>query len=204
MSDMDSLSYIIEKYDVPTIGDLPITLPISREKELPALFCELGFRVGAEIGVEQGKFSETLCKANPDLKLYSIDPWDAYDRGSHVVPQRKLDRYYAEAVERLKPYNCEIIKRYSQDIVRKFKPGTLDFVYIDGNHEFEYVMQDIIQWSKIVRGGGIVSGHDYCLDKHERLPFHVIQATKVYTEVYNIRPWFRTADHAPSWMWVKP
>lgn len=201
---MDTLEYIVNKFNVDGTGEMPISLNIKREVELPALFQELGFKIGAEVGVEQGKYSETLCKANPEMKLYSIDPWAAYMRGSHVIPQKKLDRYYAEAVTRLALYNCEIIKRYSQDIVRKFKPGTLDFVYIDGNHEFEYVIEDIIKWSKVVRSGGIVSGHDYCLDKHERLPFHVIQATKVYTEVYKIRPWFKTADHAPSWMWVKP
>jgi hypothetical protein len=201
---MEALEYILSIYNVDTSGEMPIQLPISRERELPALFCELGYAIGAEIGVEQGKYSETLCKAIPDLRLYSIDPWIAYDRGSHVIPQRKLDRYYAEAVERLKPYNCEIVKRYSLDMARKLRPGTLDFVYIDGNHEFEYIIQDIIQWSKIVRSGGIISGHDWCIDIKGRLPFHVIQATRVYTEVYDIRPWFKTADHAPSWFWIKP
>jgi hypothetical protein len=201
---MDTLDYILTKWHVSANAESPVKLDISREIEFPLLLQELGFKIGAEIGVEQGKFSETLCKANPDLHLYSIDPWEAYMRGSHVISQARLDRYYHEAVRCLAPYKCDIVKRHSLDVVRKFKPNTLDFVYIDGNHEFEYVMQDIILWSKIVRPGGIVSGHDWCVDIKGRLPFHVIQATKVFTEVYNIRPWFRTADHAPSWFWVKP
>ena len=207
---METLEYIVNKFNVDVTSESPIPLNISREVELPALFCELGFKIGAEIGVEQGKYSETLCKANPELRLYSIDPWAAYMRGSHVITQKKLDRYYAEAFERLLPYNCEIIKRYSLDIVRKFKPSTMDFVYIDGNHEFEYVIQDILQWSKIVRSGGIVSGHDYV---HTNLRMHVKEAVRAYTASYMITPWFcfgRNAtvpmprDPERSWMWVKP
>ncbi len=196
---MNSLDYIIMKYAVNCMLVSPIQLDISREVEFPVLLQELGFRVGVEIGVEQGKFSETLCKANPNLKLYSIDPWEAYMRGSHVVPQDKLNRYFAEALERLKPYNCEIIRRYSLDMVRKFKPNTLDFVYIDGNHEFEYVMQDIIEWAKRVRPGGMVAGHDYY---HFRLA-GVVEAVNAYTDAHGIKEWFVTGEKEASWFWVK-
>ncbi|NIT59155.1 MAG: hypothetical protein GWN00_23910, partial [Aliifodinibius sp.] len=39
--------------------------------------------------------------------------------------------------------------------------GMLDFVYIDADHRFDHVMQDIILWFKKIRRGGILSGHDY-------------------------------------------
>jgi hypothetical protein len=47
------------------------------------------------------------------------------------------------------------------NVVRKFKKESLDFVYIDGNHTFRYVAEDIVEWEKIVRPGGAVAGHDY-------------------------------------------
>ena len=97
------------------------------------------------------------------------------------------------------------------DIVKTFEDGSLDFVYIDGNHYFEYVVQDIAFWSKKVRKGGIVSGHDYI---HKRAPTksHVIQAVNGYVDSYKINPWFligsqakvpgEIRDNSRSWMWV--
>jgi predicted O-methyltransferase YrrM len=42
-----------------------------------------------------------------------------------------------------------------------FLDNSLDFVYIDAGHRFDDVVQDIIKWTKKVRKGGIISGHDY-------------------------------------------
>lgn len=38
--------------------------------------------------------------------------------------------------------------------------GSLDFVYIDGNHSEEYVRQDIRLWWPKVKIGGMLAGHD--------------------------------------------
>jgi hypothetical protein len=201
----DTLAYILEKFK-PELGrHFPCKLHASRWGGLTGLFAELGFKTGAEIGVEQGKFSESLCRANPGVWLACIDPWQTYTRYLDHVSQPKLDGFYHEALARLAPFGCEIIRKYSMEAVRQFEPLSLDFVYIDGNHEFEYVVNDIIEWSKVVRPGGIVSGHDYRRDKADRIPFHVIQATQAYADAYKITPWFIfTKDSASSWMWVKP
>lgn len=130
---------------------------IVTRNDLAKYFAEQDFNVGAEIGVESGSFSAELCKQNPNLKLYCIDHWDLNPSRYKGFRERK----YQQAIQTLTPYNCEIIKAFSMDAVKNFKPESLDFVYIDANHSFDNVMQDIIEWSKIVRKGGIVSGHDY-------------------------------------------
>lgn len=40
-----------------------------------------------------------------------------------------------------------------------FKPESLDFVYIDGDHKFKYVAEDISEW--FWKKGGMIAGHDY-------------------------------------------
>lgn len=133
------------------------------------MFGELGFKRGAEIGVRTGKFSEALCTHVKSLeKLYAIDPWDlVFGDPTSKIYQRKygkdiFNKIYRMATDRLKKYPiCEIIKKTSLEAVRDFEYGSLDFVYIDGAHTFDYVMTDIIEWSKRVRKGGIVSGDDY-------------------------------------------
>ena len=202
---MDEYEYVIQKFEANVDGVMPISLRgFSRWRELASLFAELEYKVGAEIGVEQGVYSEAMSQHNPGVKIYCIDPWITYTRYADYVDQYKLDKRREEALIRLSKYNCEIIRETSMEAVKKFEPESLDFVFIDGNHEFEFVVNDIIYWSRIVRPGGIVSGHDYKRDKNERIPFHVIQAVNAYTDVYKIRPWFLTkADKSPSWFWVK-
>jgi hypothetical protein len=121
--------------------------------ELSRFFNELGFKVGAEVGVYSGAYSETLCKSIPNLKLYCIDPWV------------KLEKVHQEAVERLKDYNVTILHKTSLEAVDEFEDESLDFVYIDGNHAYSYVRDDIAAWTPKVRKGGIVAGHDYYLTR---------------------------------------
>jgi hypothetical protein len=87
--------------------------------------------------------------------LYCIDPWEL-DKGYEEYwadEQSKLDELYEETKKRLSGYNCEIIRKTSMEAVKDFEPNSLDFVYIDANHHFDYVVNDIIEWEKIVRPG---------------------------------------------------
>jgi len=125
--------------------------------DLAKYFKKLGFKVGAEIGVLRGDYSVQLCKANPNLKLYCIDSWGINEM-RHSAYHLKM---YEKAKFNLAPYNTKLIKKLSLDAIRDFSDNSLDFVYIDANHKFDYVIEDIIEWSRKVRKGGIISGHDY-------------------------------------------
>lgn len=205
MNKDETLEFIRNKFNLDLSARTPIEFRLSRHGGLTSLFCELGYTAGAEIGVEQGKFSAEICRDNLGVKLYCIDPWQTYTRYIDEVSQDKLDGYHAEAIERLAPYDVTIIRKTSMEAVKDFEPSSLDFVFIDGNHDFRYVVNDIIYWADVVRIGGIVAGHDYKNEnKNRRIPFHVVQAINAYTDSYHIRPWFVIrGDKASSWMWVK-
>lgn len=48
------------------------------------------------------------------------------------------------------------------DEAKKF--GEFDCVFIDGNHSYEYVKSDYLNYSPLVKSGGIIAFHDACLD----------------------------------------
>lgn len=144
--------------------------------EIGKYFNELGFKVGAEIGVAAGDFSLTLCKAIPDLKLYCIDSWCRYEGNPRGGSADRHIRNYETTKERLKDYNAILLKIKSMEAV-KFVQEPLDFVFIDGNHNYEYVKEDIEEWSKKVRPGGIVALHDYYHFKDSG----VVEAVNEYT-----------------------
>ena len=127
--------------------------------------------------------------------MYSIDPWEPYPGRN----QDWADRSYAEAVKTLKTVNSEIIRKRSVDAAKEFENGSLDFVYIDGRHEFDYAMMDLISWVPKIKPGGIISGHDY---KHSRKE-GVVQAVDAYVQGHAIYPWFITREGLPSFFWVQ-
>lgn len=160
--------------------------------------------VGVEIGVERAVFSKTICRKNPETKLYAVDPWKAYKGYRDHVSQEKLDAFYEEAKERMKDFNCVIIRKFSSQAVQNFEDESLDFVYIDANHDYDHVMEDMQLWYKKVKRGGMLCGHDYIRRKGQDHLYGVKQAVTDFTYRYNIPQLFiYRGDNSPSWMFYK-
>lgn len=210
----NTLDYIFNKFNIdPAIKKgLGIEIPNFGRDQLAELFYELGFNLGAEIGVEQGEYSSTLLEANPNSTLYSVDAWEPHRGYRDHTSKQKLDKFFEITQERLSKYGerSKIIKGYSMDAVKLFEDNELDFVYIDADHSFITAANDIFEWSKKVRKGGIIAGHDYIDYGH----VHIKQLLPAYTKAYKIAPWFvlgreekdipgEVRDDSRSWMWVK-
>ena len=153
---MSTLEYILNKYKLRNKNHIEI--PDVGRDDLAKILHELDFKVGAEVGVRTGLYSELLCKENPQMKLYAVDLWMSYKTHDtseihmyieDLVPQKRSDQYYEEAKTRLSSYsNVEIIKETSMDAIKQFEDESLDFVYIDADHKYEHVIEDITEWSK--------------------------------------------------------
>lgn len=112
---------------------------------------------GIEIGTWKGYFAERLFKSGRAKTLYCIDPYELY--GDYYFDD--LNSAESIAKNKLKPYNVTFIKEYSNKAVDKIK-GKVDFIYIDGNHSYNSVKEDIkLYWPKL-KEGGIFGGHDFC------------------------------------------
>ena len=186
---------------------LPIPMAMSR-RELAAFFAERDFTVGAEVGVWKGLNAETLCASNPALtRLYCVDPWAPQsDYREKKNDAAMMQQSFTEATERLAPYTaCVFLRMPSVKAAALVADGSLDFVYIDGNHRYEAVTADIEAWAPKVRPGGVVAGHDF-LTKTKR-HIDVERAVRDYTSAHAIAPWFVLApakeDAHPSWLWVQ-
>lgn len=194
---------LIEKFGSknPIVSKSPHRLSGMKRRDLIKLFCRNGFKYGVEVGVRTGKFSECICQEIPGVKLLSVDPYDVVfeDVRSNRIGVNRQQQYFEEATARLSKYDCQIIRKTSLEAVREIPYESLDFVYIDGSHEFDYVMTDLIEWSKRVKKGGIVSGHDYFVFRDAA----VVQAVDTYTKEHGIKDWFITDERTPSFWWVK-
>jgi predicted O-methyltransferase YrrM len=157
---MTTLEYLEEKFEIDSRERVTRVKNWNRTIMAKAM-AELGFKIGAEIGVAQGFYSKILLDNNPKLKLFMVDIWDTYD-GYHMYG-RKIRAYYQQARRRVREHEgrVRIIKKLSMDAVKDFPDNSLDFVFIDAAHDFMHVAEDVNEWSRKVRPGGIVFGHDY-------------------------------------------
>jgi hypothetical protein len=125
-------------------------------------------KVGAEIGVAGGQHIKSLMENTKIEKMYGIDPyydegWDMHDYFSVDSDYGGFDGLYGEVRDMLSVYDdrVELIRKKSTDAAPDFEDESLDFVFIDGFHDYENCYNDISFWHHRVRKGGYVMGHDW-------------------------------------------
>ena len=122
--------------------------------------------IAAEMGVERGlNADDMLSNINFD-KLYLIDDYAPYtDYLGGFCPPDIQEKVYEQMYTNLKQHLNKIvfITRSSKQAVKLFPDEFFDFVYIDGNHNYENVKEDIGLWLSKVKIGGVLGGHDFDL-----------------------------------------
>jgi hypothetical protein len=128
--------------------------------------------VGVEVGVWEGDMSAKLLQKVRPKKLLLVDPWkfdprfaDSLFGGAAAKSQLDMDAVWQKVCKR---FATEIaqgvvsVHRYSSvEFAESIAAGAVDWVYIDGNHTYEFVLEDLRSWYPKVRPGGLVVGDDY-------------------------------------------
>jgi hypothetical protein len=120
---------------------------------------------GVEVGTFKGEFSKEIME-NWEGSLYMVDVWrplsneeylDSSNHGNHET------QIYGEAMNNIKGFEdrAVMVRATSEIASDMFEDNSLDFVYIDANHAYDYVVQDIELWYPKVKEGGYLCGHDY-------------------------------------------
>jgi len=178
--------------------------------ELPEFLAKNGFKKGVEVGVYKAEFTEKFAQAG--LEIYGVDPYMAQGYEGHEHRQARQDFLFGHAGRVLNKYpNAKIIRKTSMGGAEDFENESLDFVYIDGNHGLKYVVEDLWEWSKKVRSGGIIAGHDWGHKPHPRMDsfcLHVTPGVDAFLKCFHIDNWYVIGGTGPedrwkSFLWVK-
>ncbi len=123
--------------------------------------------VGIEIGVAGGEHALSLLTTLKIKKLYLIDPYEMYESyreglAHYGLDQKSLTEHESAAKKLLAPYSKKLIwiKKLSSEAINEIMER-VDFVYIDGNHQEEFVIEDIKNYFPLIREGGVIGGHDF-------------------------------------------
>lgn len=136
----------------------------------PALGTLIGKKdlVGAEIGVGIGENAFNILQNLDIKKLYLIDPYVINDYIKAIggikaeESNKTANGFKNAAMKNLEQYKDKIewIHDFSENAIDKIKEK-LDFIYIDGDHNYPFVKKDIELYHPIVKEGGLISGHDF-------------------------------------------
>lgn len=179
---------------------------INSRKDFGYILNYLGLSgAGVEVGVRKGNFSKYLLDTWKGQLLYSVDPWLHYSDGEYIdgsnVGQKKQEKIYQEARKKLSRYKQRsvIIRATSLDAAKQITDRSLDFVYLDAQHHYEAVKQDIAIWRSKLRSGGVISGDDYADIKDEDNVFGVKKAVDEFVSEQNIELILTADGLFPSW-----
>lgn len=160
-----------------------------------------------EVGVQGGGYAACMLRQTNPVQFYLIDCWEhqdptIYDDPEANVSNPEQERLYRETVARFAGDSRVIVwKKYSKDAVALFEDESLDWVYIDANHSYDAVKEDIALWWPKVKKGGFLSGHDYIV----RESFGVVQAVNEFLNDQNLYfNYLTTENNYDSWAVQKP
>ena len=130
--------------------------------------------VGTEIGVHMGNFSQQIMDLTSPEELHLIDPWEhqtsdiykeAWYGGKVEGAQKEMDERYSHICNRFDQEihvgQVKVHRGYSTNILAQFPDEYFDWVYIDGNHLYEYVKKDLEVSLSKTKSGGLITGDDY-------------------------------------------
>ena len=129
---------------------------------------------GMEIGVHRGDFSSQILEIAKPSEMHLVDPWqyessETYERawygGKAEGGQHEMDTRYRLVCDKFKELIAQgrviVHRAYAGDALSALPDNYLDWVYIDGNHLYDYVKQDLELSLRKIKPGGLITGDDY-------------------------------------------
>jgi glycosyltransferase involved in cell wall biosynthesis len=163
---------------------------IKSRDNIKDIFKVLNITKICEIGLRTGDDFFNMITSDIEVAV-GIDIWEATGNISQNdlnYSQQELDEQYNLVIEKTKKYNNEIIigRKFSHKAAQDFEDEYFDFIYIDADHTYEAVKQDLAAWWPKLKIGGLIGLHDYEDIFWSNIKFGVIQAVSEFIKENNI------------------
>ena len=140
--------------------------------ELFMTISSMNMNRGVEVGAYNGEHALVMKRNAPNINIILVDPYKHYPKeiyndmandAQHIMDLRyEMVKCICDATE-----GMELWRMTSLEAAQKIEDNSLDFVYIDANHKYASVYEDILTWGPKVKKGGYICGHDFewtCLE----------------------------------------
>jgi hypothetical protein len=131
---------------------------LNNYKDRPINYLEIGTFHGANLLSVANTYG-----LHKDSKLYCIDPWEDYDEYPEYKNQQPdiYNSFIANVENSGSKDKIVVCRGYSNVEVPKLADDFFDIIYIDGNHEPEYVLEDAVLSFRKLKKNGILIFDDY-------------------------------------------
>jgi predicted O-methyltransferase YrrM len=177
---------------------------LNNRRGLPNALIALGLNgCGVEVGVNHGFFSDRLLRQSNLEHLFAVDLWE---RDGDEASQLN----YIRAAARLAMHRTRVslLRMESGDACQLFPNESLDVVFIDADHRYDPVMRDMELWYPKIKPGGVLSGHDYWVDRPDNCTFNdVKRAVDHFMDTQGLEFHVSNDDHKMnngSWYTMRP
>ena len=187
-----------KKYEIERVSKIPVfdlsekhiqnaKLLINREELLKRMKPNA---IVAELGVDQGEFSEKIFKITSPSKFHLIDLWGS-ERYNDGKRRAVADKFKKE----IDANQIEINHGYSTEIVNKFPDTYFDWIYIDTAHSYKVTIDELNAYLPKMKENGIIAGHDFTVGNWiNRLKYGVIEAVYEFCHKNNWEIIYITAE----------
>lgn len=147
------------------------------------------YQGAVEVGVDRGEFAQCFLDRWYGCDYYGVDNYVQnewfWDRTADLhVASIRFERHAVRA---------RLAHGASADVARKLSHRKFDFIYIDGDHEYAGVRDDLAAWWPRVSDAGIFAGHDFDLTHPG-----VMQAVREFAAAGGLQVYL-THEPLPSW-----
>lgn len=159
-----------------------------------------GFQKAAEVGVQAGVFSRRILDTWGG-ELLMVDFWGPIPGYEDIANVSQLEHQklleQAQQVEKDFQPKARILRGLSVEAAQQVPPHSLDFVYLDADHSYKGVTEDLKAWIGKVRPGGAIGGHDY-IDGH--IPAGIFGVRSAVKDYFGREPNIITNEPFPTWI----
>lgn len=176
-----------------------------------SLIQEFNAKITAEVGCGYGQHSKQILRDTNVEKHYMVDqykfyPNDGFSEGIQSIQSsqtldEKFDDFCQIVQNQVSEFGnrCTFIRKPSIEAAKDISDNSLDAVFVDANHEFKYVLEDLYAWYEKVKAGGVMAGDDYWMedvkravhffatDKNLEIHFRIKEGT-AYKIFYFVKP----------------
>jgi hypothetical protein len=126
---------------------------------------------GLEIGVCRGENIARFLDDCPNIAhIDAVDPFTAYDDPNGGMDQNMMDMFHALTLKNFAAYPGRVTlhRMRSVNFARSVADEYYDYLFIDGDHSYEAVRDDIAAWYPKLKTGGLFCGHDVLVKDVQR------------------------------------
>lgn len=163
-----------------------------------------------EIGVDRGEFAASFLHRNWNCSLYlGIDPYLPY----HEMPWDRSADFQAACIRfERHALVAKLARASSADVAMHIRDvretgasllygSEFDFIYLDGSHRAEDVLDDLNLWWPLLSDKGIIAGHDWSMKSGDHPG--VQQAVTEFANLHDAQVYFTTNDDPQCWYFYK-